>query len=80
MLVSRMTGAPNPFAGLDEMLAEGLGLALIKSEGEPTPWGSSHTARRKPWPVRVTERPRRKIARALERLADWICRDRDEGW
>jgi hypothetical protein len=75
-----MSDAPGAFEGLDEMLAEGLGLAHIKTEGEPTPWASSYTSPRKPWITRATEWPRRKIARALERLADRICRDRDEGW
>jgi hypothetical protein len=58
----------------------GLGLAEIKSEGAPTPWADAPPRPQPSWLSRKTEWPRRKLARVLERLADWICRDRDEGW
>lgn len=62
----------------------GFGLAPLKREdGEVWPDYSGYVPTEVPQPsrlARVTEYPRRKLAIALERLADWICRDRDEGW
>jgi hypothetical protein len=61
-------------------LPDGLWYVDVKGEGAPTPWPPGPPAPKRPWLVRTTEWPRRKIARFLERLANRICRDRDEGW
>jgi hypothetical protein len=61
--------------------ALGFGEAEIKSEGEPTGYGSGPPDRKpRARLLSLTEWPRRKIARALQRAADLICRDTDEGW
>jgi hypothetical protein len=58
-----------------------LGLADLKVEGGQVPqWMLAGTEASPGWLSRVTEWPRRKLARALERAANFICRDRDEGW
>lgn len=59
------------------------GLASAKREGETIDYGhpTVPSVRREPsWLSRKTEWPRRNLARWLERLADRICTDRDEGW
>lgn len=65
--------------------ADPFGLAESKIEGEPVPYPlgvspSARKPRRFAWVSRVTEWPRRKLARGLSRLANWICYNRDEGW
>lgn len=57
------------------------GLAPIKTEGGAIDYGGPYREPPQPsWLSKATAWPRRKVARGLERLADWICRDRDEGW
>lgn len=60
---------------------EGLGFGelSIRSEGAPTEFPYRDPVKPS-WLSRVTEWPRRKLARALERVANWVCRDRDKGW
>lgn len=58
----------------EEMM--GFGLAELKVEGSADEYLAYCIAnyRKPPW------WPRRKLAQGLERLANWVCRDRDEGW
>lgn len=68
-----------------EWVEYSVGYSTTKVEGEGiwfdgVKWQGLSEPRRPVWIARVTEWPRRKTARALQRLADWICYDRDEGW
>lgn len=83
-----MSEAPKDFTlppigeGYWRVGSDPFGYAPIKAEGEALGYVivGDVSEPEAGWLVRKTEWPRRKLARALERLADWICRDRDEGW